>query len=137
MLYLFSLLTPESSTELFSRMGSSPIHLLDTPALYIAGSDEPFDAVEDASYAAQASSFYIGANPMTGNTSLFLNLLCCAELQHRHDSLDTTQHPVSVVLSDKIHAIPRKYRAFLNSIENSFKDRPLILNFVTEFIHEV
>lgn len=130
---VFSLLTADADAYIRKVMQASPIQLLDTFALYVgpgaALNLEPEPDVAD--YTGRPTTFEVMANPLTGNQSLVLMIDAGPELAQRCADLGNPQP--HIVLSSMIHGIPRNYRAFMNSCEETFIRDGLELGFYAEF----
>ena len=136
---LYALLAAESLQHLKEVTGGSPIQMLDIPALFLGDSAEPITPNEDAVYLAVPRRFVLMRNPFTGNTSLVLTCEPQNGLLHRLDELPHEKvdegYPF-LVMSDMVHAIPRHYRAFLNSVEEGFMREGYLYEFTHEFVVE-
>jgi len=138
---LYALLEPDSLAHLKSLIQQSPISMLDIPALYIGYSVMPLKVDEHAKYSAMPTTFSLQKNPVTGNTSLVLGLTLTDDtLEDRFMALDSPEvgEPLDpcIIMSDMVHAIPRNYRAYLNSIEETFAREQFEYEFHAEFVVE-
>ena len=135
---IFSLLTPDSAEYLRKVMQASPIQLLDTFALYIGNGeflgDDATGNPDEPDYEGVPTTFDVVRNPLTGNQTLALFIQPSGALLQRCEDLGNAQP--YILLSSMIHGIPRNYRAFMNSCEESFMRDKVPLAFYAEFVVE-
>lgn len=146
---LYALLMPESLSLLKEMFRQAPFSTLDTPALYIGASSGELEVRTETGllYVAKPTQFFLGKNPFTGNTSLILNLDMVGGIEQevpgtlalaqRAAELDESSISPCIFVSDGIHEIPRHYRNFLNSLENSFARERYDFMFHAEFVVEL
>jgi hypothetical protein len=144
---LYSLLHPESLLLLKDMFKSAPFSTLEVPALYIGSFAGTIEVNEAAEYSAIPTGFFLGQNPFTGNTSLILKLDLEYGIQNdvpgtvllaeRAAALGGSIMPPCLFVSDGIHEIPRHYRNFLNSLENTFARERYVFAFHAEFVVEM
>ena len=133
---LYALLTEDSLSHFQAITRQSPIQMLAIPALYIGNTDESIEPLIEASYSATPKTFSLERNPFTGNTSLVLLLGDPSPaLYARAQQLGGDLSPC-IFVSDAVHAIPRNYRSFLNSLEETFMREKLEYEFHAEFVVE-
>lgn len=127
---LFARPDDQTLALLQSMTRQAPFRFLDEPMLFLGLTESKEQS--DKVYEVSANTFSVQSETSDGTTILILNV---ENVSGTFDDSNSALTPC-IYMSEAIHQIPRNYRAFLNSMEETFHREKYVLRFSDEFLTE-